>query len=102
MAAVRSEGNPALKPTPGTITGTKIILLRGGPPEWDGEITGISKGAGTELQRLDHTARLHLRYRRTEELQTVEIPRHQRGGTVLQSKQAEVWECLGYTDEEDQ
>lgn len=87
-----------MKPTPGSVAGTKIVLLRGGPPEWDGEVAGVSKTGGGKLERWDHTADLPLVFVATEETEPVQIERHRKGGTVIEEKKAQVYECVGYRD----
>lgn len=86
-------------PTPGTVTGTKIVVFEGGPPEWDGYIAGISKTC-TSAERWDNTADELILYHQTDRTKEVPIEREKRTGTVIEMKTAEVFAFAGYKGEE--
>jgi hypothetical protein len=85
--------------TPGSVTGTKVVLLHGGPPEWDGYVTGILKSASGTLERWDHTADAACMYVQTDEFRDVSIEHLKRNGPVTEIKPAEVWIFAGYKEE---
>lgn len=88
-----------MKPTPGSITGTKIIQMQGGPPEWDGEVAGILKTAEGPMERWDHTADLAILYVKTDAYTTITLDHERKGGTVQQEHKVEVWTYAGYKEE---
>ena len=90
-----------MKPTPGSVTGTKIIVLRGGPPQWDGQIEGVSKTGSGRAQRWCHVSGMTIIYGATDRTEKVVITHERRNGPVDKEHSAQVYEYLGYIDEVD-
>ena len=88
-----------MKPTPGSVTGTKIVIFKGGPPQWDGTIHGISKTGGGRAERLDEISDSTIVYIRTDRTQEVQIEREKKSGTVIETKIAEVYDFAGYKED---
>ena len=83
----------------GEVTGTKMIVLWGGPPEWDGHITAIID-AGTKLERWDHVADAPVLYVSTGQAADVKITKERRAGKKVEEKVAEVFKFAGYREEQ--
>lgn len=88
----------SLKPTPGTVTGTKIIVFQGGPPGWEGSVDACLKTCES-VERWDYVADSAIVFRRTGCTEDVPIVREKRTGQVTEMKVAEVFAFAGYKDE---
>lgn len=87
------------KPTPGSAPGTKVIVLEGGPPDWDGRVEGISKTSTGQVERWDQVADAILVYLQTDRTKEVPITHERRNGPVVELKAAEVYAFAGYKEE---
>ena len=79
--------------------GTRLIIFRGGPPEWDGVVAAVSESGRGDAERWDNTADLALVYRETSGVEAVEVDRARRSGRVRERKDAVVYGFVGYRDE---
>lgn len=77
---------------------THLVVLRGGPPEWDGVVARVCDVPGT-LERWDHTADAALVWEPTAEFAQVEVDRERRADTVSETKAAKVYRCVGYRED---
>lgn len=74
---------------------THLVVLRGGPPEWDGTVAKVCDVPG-QLERWCHGSGLAYVWGPTEETAQVEVDREVRAGTVRETKVAVVYRALGY------
>jgi len=79
--------------------GTMLVVLEGGPPEWDGKHTAISKTGGGEMERWCHTADAAYVWRRTERTREVEVEHERRSGIVRLMEEATIYEAVGYRED---
>ncbi len=91
-----------MRKTAGSVAGTRIIVLDGGPPEWDGEVTAVSATATGTLERTCHTADLSYVWTPTTEEREVEVDRETKAGNVRETRSALVYRALGYRCDIDQ
>ena len=85
----------------GSVSGTVYVVLVGGPPEWDGTVTAVSRTSGALLERWCHTSDLAYLWKRTGLEQEVEVESERRSGTVLIKKDALVYEAIGYREDQE-
>lgn len=86
-------------PTPGTVTGTKVVVFEGGPPQWNGHVTGISKTGSGRAERWDEVSGETIVYIRTDRTAQVPLERQRRTGTVVEMKTAAVYAYAGYKED---
>ena len=88
-----------MKKTAGSVSGTRIVVLDGGPPEWDGEVTAVVASASGTLERWDHVADAAYVWEPTASEREVEVDRETRAGKVREKREALVYRALGYRDD---
>lgn len=101
-APVYPVGHPGrMRPTPGSVAGTKVVVLVGGPPEYDGDVCGLSKTGSGRAERWDHTADSPVVYAETDDTIPVRIIHERRGGPKPEIHDAQVYRYQGYREDED-
>lgn len=88
-----------MRGTPGSVSGTKIVLLEGGPPGVADRVEGILKTCTGRLERMCPASGEVIVYAQTDRTAEVEVEHRRRDGVVLQEKTAEVWEYVGYKED---
>ncbi len=88
-----------MKKTAGSVAGTHVIVLDGGPPQWDGTVTAVSSTATGTLERWDKTADLAYVWEPTTEEREVEVDRETRAGNVREKRAALVYRAVGYRED---
>jgi hypothetical protein len=78
-----------------SVPGTILVVLRGGPAEWDGRVCSVVREGGGVLERWDHVAGRRAVWVRTEDWDTVPVIRERRGGNVVERKSAAVYTYVG-------
>lgn len=96
-----ADGKPVkAKPKRRPVPGLKLVVLRGGPPEWDGTVARVCDVDNPHgLERWDHIGDLALVWFPTGDEADVEVDRETKAGMVKETKRAQVYACAGYRED---